>query len=530
MLFASYGFVLFLTLLFIIYYIIPKGYQWKLLLGAGYLFYYFSGPRNLFYIFLTSLSTYVVAIKIDKLRRVQGEYLAHNGDRLSRKEKRAYRSSIRSKQRGWLIACLMLNFGILAITKYSNFAIANINFVIRTLGKGAGFSFWDLALPMGISFYTFKTMGYIIDVYRGKHPAEANFFKLALFTSFFPQLIQGPISRFDNLSRTLYKEHAFDGQNIKFGLQRIAWGYFKKVVLADRILVAVNTIIRNPDTYQGVFVFLGMLFYAYELYADFTGGIDITIGIAQVLGIEVTENFKRPYFSKSTAEYWRRWHITMGTWFRDYLFYPLSVSGPMLKFSKYSRRKLGDGIGRRIPVYVSTIITWFTTGLWHGASWNFIVWGLLNGLVIIVSLECEPFYRWFHSKFDLRDNFMFRLFQVIRTVLLMSAIRMFDCYRDVPLTFKMLSTMFTKFNAIGLTGDALLGLGLSIADYSVLLAGLVVLITVSLMQRDGSVRYKIARGHRAIGFVLCYVLIISILILGAYGVGYDSSQFIYNQF
>lgn len=530
MLFASYGFILFLTVLFIAYYAIPKKHQWKLLLGAGYLFYYFSGPQNLLYIFLTSLSAYGAAVKIDMLRKDQGEYLAREDDRLSRKEKRDYRSFMRSRQRKWLMACLILNFGVLAVTKYSNFAIANINSVISIFNSGTGLSFWDLALPMGISFYTFKTMSYVIDVYRGRHPAERNFFKLALFTSFFPQLVQGPISRFNKLSETLYKEHTFDSGNVKFGLQRIAWGYFKKVVLADRILVAVNTIIRNPDTYQGVFVFIGMLFYAYELYADFTGGIDITLGIAQVLGIDVEENFKRPYFSKSTAEYWRRWHITMGTWFREYLFYPLSVSGPMLKFAKYSRRRLGDGLGRRIPVYVSTIITWFTTGLWHGASWNFIVWGLLNGCVIIISLECEPLYNWFHSKFDVRGTLVFRLFQVMRTVFLMSAIRMFDCYRNVPLTFKMLSTMITKFNARGLTSEALLGLGLGTADYAVLSAGLIVLVAVSLLQRDGSVRHRIAKEHRALRFALYYVLLISILVLGAYGIGYDSSQFIYNQF
>ena len=530
MLFASYGFILFITVLFVVYYLIPRRHQWKLLLGASYLFYYFSGPENLLYIFFTSLSTYMVAVKIDAIQKNQALFLAANSGRLSREERKAYRALVKSQQRKWLLLCLILNFGVLAVTKYTNFTIANINSVLRTVGSGTQLSFWSLALPMGISFYTFQTMSYIIDVYRGKHPAESNFFKLALFTSFFPQLVQGPISRFDNLSKTLYNEHSFDIQNVNRGLQRIMWGFFKKVVLADRILVAVNTIIRNPDIYQGVFVFIGMLFYAYELYADFTGGIDITIGIAQVLGIKVKENFKRPYFSKSTAEYWRRWHITMGTWFKDYLFYPLSVSGPMLKFSKYSRRRFGDGLGKRIPVYVSTILVWFTTGLWHGASWNFIVWGLLNGTVIIVSLECQPLYDWFHSRFHVKHTFGFRLFQVVRTVLLMSAIRMLDCYRDVPLTFRMLGTMFTRFNVSTLTGKALMGLGLGMADYMVLLVGLVALIAVSLLQRDGSVRNKLAVKPAAVRFAVYYVLIISILVLGAYGMGYDSSQFIYNQF
>ena len=530
MLFASYGFLLFIGLLFIVYYSIPKKYQWQLLLGASYLFYYFSGAENLLYISLTTVSTYLAAVKISALDSFMLEYLDLHRGEMSREEKKAYRASVKSTKRKWLLACLVLNFGVLAVTKYSNFTIANINWMLETLGSGTRFSFWNLALPMGISFYTFKTMSYIIDVYRGRYPAEQNPFKLALFTSFFPQLVQGPISRFDNLSMTLYEQHPFDGKKVSRGLQRILWGFFKKVVLADRMLVAVNTIIRNPDTYQGVFVFMGMLFYAYQLYADFTGGIDITIGIAEVLGIKVEENFKRPYFSKSTAEYWRRWHITMGTWFKDYMFYPLSVSGPMMRFSKYSRQKLGDGLGKRIPVYLSTIIVWFTTGLWHGASWNFIVWGLLNGAVIIMSLECRPLYEWFHGRFNVKDTFWFRLFQVVRTVLLMSAIRMLDCYRDVALTFRMMGTMFTRFDIGALSSEVMLSLGLTMPDYAVLFAGLAILVTVSLLQRDGSVRDKLAKKPFVIRYAVYYVLVISIIVLGAYGIGYDASQFIYNQF
>ncbi|MFY9286661.1 MAG: MBOAT family O-acyltransferase [Tissierellaceae bacterium] len=425
---------------------------------------------------------------------------------------------------------MLLNFGILGVTKYTNFTISNINFILAKLGSGRQLGFLDIALPMGISFYTFKSMGYIIDVYRGKYEPERNIFKFALFVSFFPQIIQGPISRFDDLSETLFKEHNFDIKNFNDGMIRILWGFFKKLVIADRILVGVNTIIRNPDTYQGAFVFIGMLFYAYQLYADFTGGIDITIGISQVLGIKIKENFERPYFSKNIAEYWRRWHITMGTWFKDYLFYPISVYKPMLNFSKYARRTFGDSIGKRLPGYISSIIVWFTTGIWHGASWNFIMWGLTNCFVILVSQELTPFYNWFHSKFNVKDKFLFRSFQVVRTILLMSAIRLFDCYRDVPMTFRMFGSMFTNFNVSDLFNGSLLNLGLSFADYIVLLIGLVILTTVSLIQRKGSVRDRLYKKPAILRYSVYYVLIVSIIVFGAYGVGYDSSQFIYNQF
>lgn len=224
----------------------------------------------------------------------------------------------------------------------------------------------------------------------------------------------------------------------------------------------------------------------------------------------------------------------MGAWFRDYLFYPISVSRPMLNLSKSSRQRFGNSIGRRIPVYISTLVVWFTTGLWHGASWNFIVWGLMNGIVIIISLELEPFYKWFHGKFDVKHMFSYRLFQVIRTVLLMSSLRLLDCYRDVPMTFRMFGTMFTKFNIAKLFDGSLMNLGLKMADYVVLLVGLVILITVSLIQRDGNVRLRIAEKPRVVRYAVnslaYYALIIAILVFGAYGIGYDSSQFIYNQF
>jgi D-alanyl-lipoteichoic acid acyltransferase DltB (MBOAT superfamily) len=530
MLFTSYTFIIFIAILFVVYYLIPKKYQWMLLLGASYLFYSFAGAKYLLYLLFTTITTYVVSRKIDNLYQIQSKYLAQHKGELSREEKKTYKASIKSKQWKWLLVCLILNFGDLAIIKYTNFAISNINYVSKALGSSMQLSFWKIALPMGISFYIFQTMGYIIDVYRGKHPAEKNIFKLALFVSFFPQLVQGPISRFDDLSKTLFEEHSYDSTNIKFGLQRIIWGFFKKLVIADRILVAVNTIIRNPDTYQGSFVFVGMLFYAFELYADFTGGIDITIGIAEVLGIKVKENFERPYFSKSITEYWRRWHITMGTWFKDYLFYPISVCQPMLNLSKFSRRRFGDAIGKRIPVYISTIVVWFATGIWHGANWNFIVWGLLNGLVIIISLEFEPFYHWFHSKFHIQHTFGFRSFQVIRTVLLMSSLRLFDCYRDVPLTFRMFGTMFTNLNFGELFNGSLMELGLKPSDYIILLIGLIICIAVSLTRRSGSIRIKIAERPLVAGYLAYYALFILIIIFGAYGVGYDASQFIYNQF
>ncbi len=530
MLFTSYRFILFLVITVTVYYLIPKKYQWMLLLLASYVFYLFSGPVYLIYILATTLSTYYASRRMDLLQNRQAVYLKEKKEELSREERKAYKAKMKGKQRKWLILCLLFNFGILAVLKYSDFTIYNINSVFDLFKMDTQLPMLGFVLPLGISFYIFQTMGYIIDIYRDKYPAEKNPFKLALFISFFPQLIQGPISRFDDLKETLFCTHTYNSRNISFGLQRILWGFFKKLVIADRLFIAVSTIVHQPEEYQGVYVLIGMFFYAIELYADFTGGIDIAIGVAELLGIRLKENFERPYFSKSITEYWRRWHITLGTWFKDYMFYPISVSKTMLNLSKKCRAKFGDEIGKRIPVYIATIIVWFTTGFWHGAAWHFIVWGLLNCLVILVSQECIPLYNKFHERFKVGHTFWYRAFQVIRTFWLMSFLRTLDCYVNVRTTFRMYGTIFTKWNLPELFRGGLMQLGLTIADYVVLILAVSLLLVVSLQSRDGSMREKLAGRHLLLRYTAYFVLFLAVLLFGAYGIGYDSNQFIYSRF
>ncbi len=529
MLFTSYRFILFILILFVVYYIIPKKMQWMLLLLASYLFYSIAGIQYLIYITATTLSTYFISIRLTKLQTVQSTYLKEHKEALDREERKAYKALMKLKQRRWLVLCLVINFGILAVLKYSDFTITNLNGVLKIFGTKP-LPLIGFVLPLGISFYTFQTMGYLIDIYREKYPYEQNVFKLALFISFFPQLIQGPISRFDDLKETLFSEHMVNGRNIAFGLQRILWGYFKKLVIADRLLIAVNTIVRNPEEFQGVYVLVGMFFYAITLYADFTGGIDITIGVAEVLGIRIRENFERPYFSKSIAEYWRRWHITLGTWFKEYLFYPISVSKSMLELSKNCKKSVGEWLGRRVSIYIASIVVWFITGIWHGAAWNFVVWGLLNCFFILASQECIPLYERFHARFHVRHTFVYRLFQVGRTFWLMSFLRAFDCYRDVGTTFRMYTTLITRWNYSELFQGGLMRLGLTIADYFVLTLAVVLVLAISLYGRFGSVREKLAARPLTVQYAAYGFLFLMILILGAYGVGYDASQFIYSQF
>lgn len=529
MLFTSGEFIFFLAITIFLYYILPKKWQWKFLLLSNCVFYYAAGAMGFLFIAATIISTYLLSIKIDKISSQEKEQIKNNKAVWTKEEKKSYKEKMKKKRGRYLITGILFNFGILAVLKYANFVIFNVNGIF--FNDDNALQLIDFFVPLGISFYTFQIMGYLIDLYYGKYKAERNIFKLALFTSFFPQLIQGPISRFANLSKTLYEEHSLQWSNIRLGLERILWGYFKKVVIADRMLIGVKALIGAPEQYDGVFALIGMLFYAVELYADFTGGIDITIGIGQMMGINVMENFYRPFFSKNIAEYWRRWHISLGEWFKEYIFYPVSISGWMMKLTKKSKKIFGDRFGKKIPVYLATIITWFTTGLWHGAAWNFIVWGLGNCLVIVVSEELKPLYRKFHEKFPkLKPTWGYKVFEILRTFLIMSSLRMFDCYRDVGLTFKMFFSIFTDFRISDITGGELLNLGLTSGDYIILAAGILLMFTISMLQRHAAIRTQISNKGFAFECAVFALLFISIIIFGAYGIGYDASQFIYNQF
>ena len=529
MLFTSYGFIAFLAILLVVYYVFPKKYQWTLLLVASYFFYAFSGIENFAFIIATTLSCFFVARAMEKRRLAEDEFVAANKETMDKESRKAYRAREKKKRFRILLAGLVFNFGILAVLKYTAFAIGNVNSLLGLFGASP-LGVPDLLLPMGISFYIFQSTGYLIDVYRGKTFAEKNIAKLALFVSFFPQLAQGPISRHGDLAKELYTPHPFDGKKLKFGLQRILWGYFKKLVVADRILVAMKAMLGDTESYTGAYVALLILLYSVEIYADFTGGIDITIGIAEAMGIRVAENFNRPFSSTSTKEYWNRWHMTMGSWFTDYVFNPLSVSKPMLKLSKVSREKLGNGIGKRISVYFATTVTWFLTGLWHGAAWNFIVWGLLNCAVILISRELEPLYRRFREKLPrLTASYGYHCFAAVRTFLLMGLIRSLDCYANVGLTFSMWGSMLTDFNLGSMLSGGILELGLGVKDYIIIGLSVVLMATVSKLSQKRDLREWLC-GRTVLSWTLSGALLVVIILFGAYSIGYDASQFIYTQF
>ena len=504
--FPSVSFALFAAVLLILYYRIPRKGQWILLLAASYAFYLFSGVRYLAFILLTTLTTYAATWQMARNLAAQDAYLADKG--LSREERKAHKAAVKGRNRVLLIACLVVNFGVLAVCK------------VR-------FTTENLVLPLGISFYMFQSMGYAVDVYRGTAKAEKSLFKLALFVSFFPQLVQGPISKFSQLGKQLYAPHDYDGREVSFGLQRMLWGYFKKLVIADRMAVAVVAL-KAPE-YTGVSFLVLTVFYAVQIYGDFTGGIDIAVGLAQALGIKLPENFIRPFFSKNIAEYWRRWHISLGVWMKDYIFYPISVSGPMRNLSKSARAKFGN-FGKRLPVYVASVATWFVTGIWHGITPNFVLWGMLNCFVIVVSEELAPLYERFHNRFHLKEKKWYGGFEMLRMFFLMNLIRICDLFPNVGEYFSRMGSLFTTLNFHVLWDGTLLQLGLTGLDYLILAAGVVVMFTVSLLQeKKGSIR-ELLWQKPVLRYALAFGLFLVVVLMGHYGVGYNASSFIYNQF
>ena len=317
----SFQFAIFLIVLFPVYFFFPKKYkkyQWTVLLVASYVFYAFAGLTVMAFLAISTVSTWFGALM---LGRANVRYKEQSKG-LQAEEKKALKQANTKKKRVILLLICLLNFGILAVLKYANFFIENVNAIF---GKGT-MAPLNLLLPLGISFYTFQSIGYVIDVYRDKYAPDKNILQYALFVSYFPQIIQGPIGRHNDLAHQLYEPHSFDYKRLTFGLQRMLWGFFKKLVIADRVGLWTSTVVSGYMNYEGFTVFLGVLFYTVRIYADFSGGMDIICGVSEALGIELTENFRRPYFSRSVAEFWQRWHITLGSWMREYVFYPLAMS------------------------------------------------------------------------------------------------------------------------------------------------------------------------------------------------------------
>ncbi len=531
---TSLSFGLFVLAALFAYYLCPKSYRWVVLLLASIAFYGIVCFKYMPYIFITTVTTYVGALLIERMQTASKQYVKEHKQEWTREQKSAYKDRAGRKRRWVLTGFLLLNFGILAFLKYFGFFADSVTALLAALGLHVHSPRLGLILPLGISFYTFQAMGYLIDVYRQKVPAQKNLAKFALFVSFFPQIIQGPIGIYDKLAEQLYEGHDLKYNNIKFGFQLVLWGLAKKLILADRAVVLIHVICDDISAYSGTWILTAALFYAFQLYTDFSGGVDISRGVAEMFGITMAENFRRPYFSKSIGEYWRRWHITLGAWLKDYLFYPIAMSGAFLKLGRKSKARLGNHVGKVLPAGIATFITFVVIGIWHGANWKYVAFGVWNGAVIFLSNILEPNYKIWLEKLKINsERFFFRCFQMLRTFLIVLVGYYFDIAENFTSAMRMMFLSVTDVRRRDFWDKKVLeAIGLEISDYVLLLLGLLLLFTVSLYQEKKQclVREKLAVCPAPVRWGVMVLGTLLILVLGMYGPGTSAAEFVYMQF
>ena len=378
--FISLYYLMFIAITILFYFVIPKKHRWIVLLIASYFFYIINDLRSVIFLIITTVSVYFATYKMKTWTDKDNAFLLEQSPEWIKENKRDYLKKTAKKKKIILALTIILNFTILFILKYfSAIADSFANLInLKPLNL-------NILLPLGISFYMFQTIGYLVDVYFGKAQPEKNIFKLALFTSFFPQLIQGPISRHSQLAPQLVDGNDFNQYKFKSGVLLMLWGYFKKLVIADRANILYSSIMNNYQNYQGAEIFVGMLCFVLKLYCDFSGGIDIAMGTAECFGIELTPNFKRPFFALSVTEYWRRWHITLGAWMKDYVLYPLTLSKGYNKFIKGCRKVFKKSVASKvIPSGVAMFFVFLLVGIWHGPNLTYLLFGVYNGIIILI--------------------------------------------------------------------------------------------------------------------------------------------------
>ena len=470
MLFNSFAFLIFFPIVVLIYFLINHKYRSLFLLLASYYFYMNWMPAYAILIFSSTIITWFCAIQIEK-------------------------TEIKKRKLFLLIFSLIINFGILFLYKYFNFFNESVYAVLDLLNIRWKVPNLDLLLPVGISFYTFQAVGYTVDVFRGDLKTERNFKIYALFVSFFPQLVAGPIERAKNLLPQFRKKHYFDSSRLVIGLKQMIWGYFMKVVIADRLALYVNATFNNVDAHNGTTLLIGSVFFAFQIYCDFAGYSNIAIGASRIMGFDLMKNFNRPYFALNISEFWHRWHISLSTWFRDYVYIPLGGN----RVSK-SRN------------YLNLFITFALSGIWHGASWTFFIWGSIHGFYLIIQkflkfdkIECDSI---FIKKIGL---IMFNFIIVLVAWIFFRANSLSDAFKVLEKIVLDPGLPFTESATTLLYG----------------LFGLAILIIKEIMDESSPNRYNsFENSNSLISAFKMAVLIVIILSIGVF----DGSQFIYFQF
>lgn len=511
----SAAFLLFLFAAAAVYYLVPKRWRYLVLLAASAFFYLSYSLKAAIYLLFTIAATYSAAVGLGAMRRMEREAAETAGA-----DAAAVRQVWLKRRRLVLSGILVLNFVTLALFKYLDSWLGTANSILNLAGLSFRFRPLELLLPLGISFYIFQTSGYLIDVYRGKVQPERHFLKYALFVSYFPQMIQGPINRFQKLQPQLIGGNEFSADQIKYGVQLMLWGMLKKLLIADTLAAAVTEVFDHFTQYSGAVILLAVVLYCLQLYCDFSGGTDLVRGASQLFGVEMMENFRRPYFARTVDDFWRRWHISLGEWMKDYLFYPLALSKLLNRIGKHLRPVIGTRLGKLAAPCISTVAVFLMVGIWQGPGLSNIAYGLWNGGLMSLAMIAQPLSAKVRDRLAIGDETRwFHGFQVARTFTLVVVGRYFSRAGQLTQALRMLKRTVCSFGWGSLGPDALTSFGLTPVNWVVVLISTAVLIAVSTLQERGTpIRKTLEQKHWTVQFAVLFigVLVVYVFLSGNY--------------
>lgn len=522
--FTSYAFMILWMIAFSLYYLVPNKVQWYVLLAASAVFYVIGLKGFPLGLLLTGVTTYGCGLYLKRNLTREKDGLSGCGDKESKK---ALKTAFQKKRKRVQILYIIFNLGLLVFYKY---AVIAVPFMERMSGSGAEF-LERVMMPLGISFYTLTAISYVIDAGRENCEIETDFLKVLLFLAYFPSVTQGPFNRFAQMKEQFEKEHIFQYDRMLRGIQRFVWGAFKKMVIADRLGMFVDRVYHaESSAVAGSIYVCATVFYMLQLYADFSGYIDMAAGISETFDIVLPDNFKRPYFSKSVAEFWRRWHITLGTWFKDYVMFSFVMSGVGRKISKVCKNKW-NGVGRQVVPIMGTMLVWFFTGIWHGRTVSYMLWGVYYGVIMSVSLILEPSFAVWKKKLHIRGGKVWGFVRMARTWLIVFAADVLIRSESLAQAGAIYTSFVTRLHIRGLFSKELTSYGLSKYEFILLFVVLLIWLAVSLFEeRGGDVRTYLAGRPAVVRWVCYYGIVLLLLITGIYGGGYDTAVFMYQSF
>lgn len=527
--FFSFAYLgIFLPLSIIGFAIAPKKLRKYFLLFASWAFVWLISGKLIVYLLLTIISLFLFGKLLERIQ-TQRDAALKDVERSQRKE---IKQRFLKKSRKVLALAVVLHIGLLIVLKYTQFFATNINSVFSLLNIGIQVDIPKFVMPIGISFFTMQAVSYLVDVYHGLIKAEHNIGRLALWMSFFPQIVEGPICRYNQTCEALWNVEQIKFDNLTLGLQRILYGVMKKLVVADRLNPLVQSVFGDYSQYEGGIIALAAIAYTVQLYMDFSGSMDAVIGTAQIFGVKMPENFKRPFFSHSISDFWARWHITLGTWFKDYIFYPVSMAKPMKKLTSAARKKIGNHYGPLLAGSVALFCVWLANGLWHGSAWSYIFFGMYHFVLILCgNLMSQP-VKFIQDKLGINpETPVYTGFRILRTTVLVIIGELFFRANGLRNGIAMFVRMVTDFGFHSLGEELLDKMGMDFKDFIIIGVALLIVFVISILNEKGIIiREKLKTKNIALRWAVWYALILFIIVFGAYGYGYVPLDPIYADF